>query len=314
MISVPGIPDFALWGGFILLILVFLFLDLFVFNKKHHVVTIKEALLWSLFWFSIAMIFNVFVWYKFGPESGLQFLTGYLIEEALSMDNLFVILVIMTAFKIAPKFQHRVLFWGIIGAIVFRGIMILAGAALVKKFDWIFYIFGIFIIYTGYKMLFKQQEDFNPHDSWIVKIVKKVFHVSRNHDTEHFFTMENGKRAVTLLFVALMVVEITDILFAFDSIPAIFAITTDPFIVFTSNIFAILGLRSLYFVIARAHDLFHYLNIGLAIILVFIGTKMLLHHEFDIPIGLSLGIVVGVLALSIIASIIHKKQAEAKKH
>lgn len=312
MVHIAGVDDIYLWGGFIALVGVFLYLDLFVFHKKQHSISIKEALIWTVVWFSLAMVFNLFIWYKFGHDAAAKFFTGYLIEKALSVDNLFVILMIFTAFKIKPIYHHKILFWGILGAIFFRGFMIWAGSALVSRFEWLLYIFGAFLVYTGIKMFKKKEDDFDPHDSWIVKTIKKFFHVSRKDDVHHFTIVENGRRGITMLFVALMVIEVTDIVFAFDSIPAIFAITTDPFLVFTSNIFAILGLRSLYFVIAKAHDMFHYLNIGLAFILSFIGVKMLIAHWIHIDIFVSLGIVVSVLALSIIFSVLNKNKLEQK--
>lgn len=313
MVVIPGVSPIIMWGGFILLILVFLLIDLGFFNKKNHVISIKEALLWTLVWFSLAMLFNLFVYLEFGTEPALQFFTGYLIEKSLSVDNLFVMLLIFTSFKIHAKYQHRILFWGILGALIMRGLMIGVGAALVAKFHWLLYIFGAFLIYAGIKMFMKKEDNFDPHEAWIVRFVHKFVPVSRKHKEDRFFTKENGRIAVTLAFMTLLVIEFTDLVFALDSIPAIFAITTDAYLVFTSNVFAILGLRSLYFVMARAHDLFHYLNIGLAVILIFIGLKMLLEKWVHISIFMSLGVVVLILAVSIIASVLHKPKKQHKK-
>lgn len=300
----------AAWVGFIILILILLVIDLAIFHKKNHAITIKEALAWTGVWFGLSLLFNSGILYFQGGEQAVFFLTGYLIEKALSVDNLFVMLVIFTALKIAPKYQHKVLFWGITTAIILRGIVIGVGAALIAKFSWILYLLGAFTVYLGIKLLFKDEEDFDPHDSFIVKTTKKIFHVSHNKDTHHFFVKEGEKLGITLLFIALVVIEFTDVAFAFDSIPAIFAITTDPFIVFTSNIFAILGLRSLYFVIAKTHEIFHYLNIGLGVILIFIGFKLFAEHWVNVPTWLSLVIVMCILICSMAASILHKKKKD----
>lgn len=307
MVTIPGVNPIFMWIGFILLILIFLFLDLGVFNKKSHSLTIKQALLWTLAWFIVAMLFNVFVYFEFGKDMALQFVTGYLIEKSLSVDNLFVILVIFTSFKVLPRYQHKVLFWGIVGALILRGIMIILGVALVSQFHWIFYIFGVFLIYAGIKMFYKDDNEFDPHNTFIVRTLKKFVPISRETDTSKFFIKKPGQKTeITILFVALLVIEFTDIIFAFDSLPAIFAISTDPFIIFTSNVFAILGLRSLYFVIAKAHDSFEYLNYGLGTILGFIGVKMLTADFIHISVEVSLLVVVTVLAISIISSILHK--------
>jgi tellurite resistance protein TerC len=307
-----------LWVGFVALVLAFLAIDLGVFHRKTHAVSIKEALTWAIVWFAAAMVFNALVWWQCGAQMGLEFFTGYIIEKSLSVDNLFVILLVFTAFGIPARLQHRVLFWGIMGALVMRGVLIGIGAALVARFDWVFYIFGAFLLWTGAKMLFQKEEKFNPDESWIVRSIRKVVPVT-GLKGERFFTRERGAFAVTVLFVALVVVEFTDLVFAFDSIPAIFAITGDPFIVFTSNVFAILGLRSLYFVIAKAHDMFSHLKTGLAFILLFIGAKLMVKDIYHVDIFVSLGIVLGVLALSIIASVFHfprmskEKQVKTRK-
>lgn len=307
MITIPGVDPLFMWIGFLLLVTIFLVIDLGVFNKKQHAVSVKEALIWTGIWITLALIFNFFVWIEWGSEIGLKFLAGYLLEKSLSIDNIFVIFLIFMSFKVEPKYQHRILFWGIVGAIVLRGLLILAGTTLVAKFHWIFYVFGVFLIYSGIHMVFKKDEDFDPHKSWIVRMLHKIVPVARKHEGKFF--VKHGKRtAVTVLFVSLLVIEFTDVVFAFDSIPAIFGITTDPFIVFTSNIFAILGLRSLYFVIAKIHDMFVFLQYGLAFILVFIGVKMILEEFIHISLGISLGVVFFTLFTSIVASIVFGKK------
>ena len=313
MVAIPGISPLFMWIGFTILVIIFLVLDLFVFNRKEHEVSIKEALIWAGIWFGLAMLFNLFLWLEFGAETGITFLGGYLLEKALSVDNLFVIFLIFVSFQVEKKYQHKILLWGIIGAIVLRGLFILIGTSLVERFDWIFYIFGIFLIYSGIMMFFKKEDDYDPHDSWIVKFLHKIVPVSRNHNGK-FFVKDKGKFAITILFVALIVVEITDVLFAFDSIPAICGITVDPYIVFTSNIFAILGLRSLYFVIAKIHDMFVYLGWGLAVILIFIGGKMIAEElGMHISMFLSLGVVFFILLISIVASLLFGKKALEKQ-
>jgi len=306
MVTIPGVDPIFMWIGFLILVGIFLVLDLGVFNKKQHEVSIKEALIWTGVWFSMAMLFNLFIYLEFGAEKGLTFLGGYLLEKSLSIDNIFIIFLIFTSFRVEKKYQHKILFWGILGAIILRGLLILLGTALVQKFEWIFYIFGAFLIYSAINMVIKKDEDFDPHESWIVRFIHKIVPVSKDHKNGKLFFKQNGKLTVTILFVALVVVEFSDVVFAFDSIPAIFGITTDPFIVFTSNIFAILGLRSLYFVIAKIHDMFVYLSYGLALILTFIGVKMLLMDFVHISIVLSLVVVFSILGLSILLSILFK--------
>ncbi len=307
------------WLAFLLFVVTMLFLDLKFFHKKTHEVGMKEALLWTLFWVCLALAFNVFIWLECGGQKGLEFLTGYLLEKSLSIDNLFVILLVFTSFNVPKMYQHRILFWGILGALVLRGILIIAGAALVSRFEWMFYIFGVILIWSGIKMFREDDEEFDHDKSFAVRIVRKIFPVQKGIKNEKFFTKINGKFAVTILFVALVVVEFTDVIFAFDSIPAIFAITTNPFIVFTSNVFAILGLRSLYFVIAKAHDMFAHLKTGLAIILLFIGVKLLIKHWYEIPTVVSLEVVLVILAVAIAYSIAensanHKKLLNKKGH
>jgi tellurite resistance protein TerC len=305
-----------MWIGFIAMVAIFLIIDLGVFNKKQHEVSVKEALIWTGVWFGLAMVFNLFLYLEFGSETALNFFGGYLLEKSLSIDNIFVIFLVFASFKIEKKYQHKILFWGIIGAIVLRGILILLGTALVERFEWVFYVFGAFLLYSAVQLVRKKDEEFDPHDSWIVKMIHKIVPVVKDHTDGKMIVKHNGKKAITILFVALIIVEFTDLVFAFDSIPAIFGITTDPFIVFTSNIFAILGLRSLYFVVAKVHDAFHYLNYGLAIILAFIGIKMIIANWVHISTMISLLVIFAVLAMAVLASLAlpqHKAVVATKK-
>jgi tellurite resistance protein TerC len=302
-----------LWIGFNLFICFLLFIDLKIFNRKPHEISIRESLIWSGIWIGISLLFNigVFVWY--GHESALQFFTGYLIEKSLSIDNLFVFLLLFSYFKVPPRYQHKVLFWGILGALVMRGLLIFLGAALVARFHWILYIFGLFLVVTGIKMAFqKEEKEVHPERNIVVRFFKKLFPVTAGYHEEKFFVKTGGKRYGTLLIIVLIVVETTDLLFAVDSIPAIFAITQDSFIIYTSNVFAILGLRSLYFALAGMMDLFYYLRHGLSLVLTFIGIKMLLMGYMNIPIGVALGIVGGVLFIAIVASIVRVKRQKRK--
>lgn len=312
MISLPGVDPLFMWVGFILLILVFLLIDLGIFHRRTHAVGIKEALIWAAVWFGLAMLFNAWIYFEFGQDIALQFFTGYLIEKSLSVDNLFVFLLIFTAFSIPAVYQHRILFWGILGAIIMRGLFIGLGSALIEHFEWVFYIFGAILIYGAYRMQFNKEEKFDPNASKIVWLVRKIIPVSPKIHGQRFFTKENGRFAITVLLLTLIVIELTDVVFAFDSIPAIFGITTDPFIVFTSNIFAILGLRSLYFVLAAIAGMFEYLKTGLAIILLFIGVKLLVRQVYHIPTMISLIVIVFVLTVSIVASIVRGKHKSTK--
>jgi len=313
MVAIPGVSPIFMWIGFLVLIAIFLTVDLGIFNKKKHEISVKEALIWTGVWFGLSMIFNIFIYYEFGTETALNFFGGYLLEKSLSVDNIFIIFLIFASFRIERKYQHEILFWGIIGAIFLRGLLILLGTALVDKFHWIFYIFGVLLIYSAIQMIAKKDDDFDPHESWIVRVIHKIVPVKKKHPKGELFTKENGRFAITILFVTLLVIEFVDVVFAFDSIPAIFGITTDPFIVFTSNIFAILGLRSLYFVIAKVHDLFHYLSYGLAMILTFIGIKMIIMDYLYISTMVSLIVVFSILALSVGASLVFPKKDEKFK-
>jgi len=304
---VPATP--LLYVIFTVFIIALLLVDLGLFQRKERDIKIKEALGWSAVWISLALAFNVGLYFWQGKDASLQFFTGYLIELSLSVDNLFVFLLIFMYFKVPTQYQHKVLFWGIIGAQVMRGLLIGLGVTLIMKFHWILYLFGIFLVFTGVKMAFQDEAaEVRPERNILVRMFKRFVPVTSGYHGARFFLKLDGRRYATLLFVVVLVVETTDLLFALDSIPAIFAITTDPFIVYTSNIFAILGLRSLYFALAGLMNLFHYLRIGLAIVLTFVGVKMLLAEVFPIPIVITLVIVGGVILLSVLASLIWPKE------
>lgn len=306
----------VVWGIFIAFIILFLALDLGVFNRNPHVIKTKEAAIWTTVWVTIALGFSGVIYWLFKdglienptdltPQLAvLKYITGYLIELSLSIDNVFVIAVIFSSFAIPKKYQHEVLFWGILGAIVFRALMIFFGVALINKFDWIIYVFGGFLLITAFRMLFHKEEKFDPKKSKIFRFLKKLFPISYKMDGDKFFIKRLGIRAATPLFVALIIIELTDILFALDSIPAILAITADPFIVFSSNILAILGLRSMYFLISRMLTKFRYINYSLVVILAFVGVKMILSHNIEIPEWLSLGVIGVSLGGGIIASLL----------
>jgi tellurite resistance protein TerC len=304
------------WIGFSAVVLALLAIDLGVVNRNAHVVSMKEAGRWSAFMVVLALAFNYGVFHYKGTEAGLQFLTGYLIELALSVDNIFVFVLIFAYFKVPPKYQHRVLFWGVLGALVMRGAMIGAGAILIAKFHWIIYVFGAFLVFTGIRMATHDELDIEPEANPALKLVRRFIPISPRYDGQKFFTFDTGKdgrlrRMATPLFVVLVLVETTDLIFAVDSIPAIFAITRDPFLVYTSNVFAILGLRSLYFLLAGVIDRFHYLKLGLSAVLVFIGLKMLVTAwGLHVPIGLSLGVVGALLGASVVLSLMFPRAAE----
>jgi tellurite resistance protein TerC len=300
----------VLWAVFATAVLFMLFLDLFVFNRKAHEIKIKEALIWSVVWISVSLIFNLAVYLEAGPEKALNFFTGYLIEKTLSMDNIFVFLLIFNYFKVPGKYQHKILFWGILGALVIRGIFIVAGITLIERFHWMIYVFGVFLVFTGIKMAFKKDEEIDPSKNPVFKLCRKFMPLTEDYHEGHFFVKKDKRLWMTPLFMTLLIVETTDVVFAVDSIPAILAITTDPFIVYSSNIFAILGLRAMYFALAAMVDLFHYLQHGLSLILVFIGVKMLLGSIYKIPVGMTLGIVALILAISVIASILRKQRSK----
>lgn len=303
--------------GFVAFVMAMLALDLGVFHKNSHTVSFKEATLWSIAWMTLALCFNAGLYYyslaKFpdpmiAKQVGLEFLTGYVIEKALSVDNIFVFVIVFSFFSIPPKYQHRVLFFGILGALVFRAIFIALGSVLMQ-YKAVVILFGVFLLITGIKMMFQPEKEMDPSKNWVIRWMKKFIPISHKLDGDHFFTMENGKRMATPLFVALIFLEFTDVIFAVDSVPAIFAITKEPLIVFSSNIFAILGLRSLYFLLAGVVDKFHLLKYGLAAVLVFVGLKMVwLNEAFDghFPIGWSLALIALFIGGSIVASLMIK--------
>jgi len=313
------------WVGFNLLVLTLLALDLGVFHREAHEVSLREAAIWSVVWIALAMTFNMglyLFWDQIMPNSGLSandaglaFLTGYLIEKALSVDNIFVFVLIFSYFAVPAKYQHRVLFWGILGALIMRGTMIAAGAALIKQFHWIIWVFGVFLIFTGIRMATSQDEQIEPEKNPVVRMFRRFMPISDRYDGQKFLTRQNGILMATPLLLVLVMVETTDLIFAFDSIPAIFAVTQDPFIVYTSNVFAILGLRALYFVLAGVVHLFHYLKLGLSVVLSFVGIKMLLPDlsaaligvSWKIPTAVSLGVVATIIGVSIVASLIRAR-------
>ncbi len=298
-----------LWIGFNVFVLFMLALDLGVFHRKAHIVSFKESIAWTVVWVALAMLFNLGVWHYAGSEKGIEFLTGYVIEKSLSVDNVFVFALLFSYFAVPPLYQHKVLFWGILGALIMRAIMIALGAALITKFIWIIYVFGAFLILTGIKMIFKREEQIHPENNPLVRWFKRLMPVTADYRADKFFVREHGIRHATPLFVVLLLVEFSDVIFAVDSIPAIFAVTKDPFIVYTSNIFAILGLRSLYFALAGVMDKFHFLKIGLGVVLTFVGVKMLLGHtEWKIDTHLSLGVIIAIITGSIVASLMWPKK------
>lgn len=302
-----------LWIIFGVFITGILVLDLGVFNRRSHAVKIKEALIWSAVWIASALLFNVGIYFLRGPDAGLKFLTGYLIEKSLSVDNLFVFLLIFSYFRVPSLYHHKILFWGILGALLMRLLFILAGITLINKFHWAIYLFGAFLIYTSIHMAIHKDEEIHPEKNLILKLFRRFFPVREGYDDGKFFCKKNGTYLATTLFVVLLVVESSDVMFAMDSIPAILAITTDPFLVYTSNIFAILGLRSLYFALAALMKLFHYLHYGLSVVLCFIGIKMILSDLYEIPVVIALSVVAIILFISVIASIIWPAKAETPK-
>lgn len=300
------------WAAFGIFMVVMLVLNLGVFHRNAHEVKIRESLIWSGVWISLALLFNLIVYFWRGPKTALEFLTGYLIEYSLSIDNLFVFLMLFSYFRVPTIYQHRVLLWGIVGAIIMRAVFIATGVTLIHKFHWLIYIFGAFLIITGIKMALGKEEEVHPETNPVIKGLRRFLPITDKYEDGKFFVLKNSRYFATLLFIVLVTVETTDIIFAFDSVPAILAITTDPFVVFTSNIFAILGLRSLFFALSGIMQLFHYLNYGLSVILVFVGIKMLLGEIYKIPIGIALGVVAGILAISVLASIALPRKTEIK--
>jgi tellurite resistance protein TerC len=302
-----------LWIGFNVFVLAMLALDLGVFHRKAHVVTFKESIAWTVVWVALALLFNLGVARFMGSQKALEFFTGYLIEKSLSVDNVFVFALLFSYFAVPTVYQHKVLFWGIIGALVMRAVMIALGARLITEFAWVVYLFGAFLILTGIKMIVKRETEIHPERNPVVRLFKRIMPVTGDYRGGKFFVRENGLLMATPLFVVLLLVEFSDLIFAVDSIPAIFAVTTDPFIVYTSNVFAILGLRSLYFALAGVMDKFHYLKIGLGVVLSFVGVKMLLAHSpWKIDTLVSLGVIVAILAASVIASLVWPKSSAPK--
>jgi tellurite resistance protein TerC len=294
----------ALWVGFTLFVLAMLALDLGVFNRRAHVVRTGEALVWTMVWIGLALLFGVGVYVWSGADHALEFLTGYLIEKALSVDNLFVFLVLFSFFGVPEKLQHRVLYWGILGALVTRAIFIVVGSALLQRFHWVMYIFGGFLVITGAKLLLQRKGEVHPERNLLFRVLRRLIPSVSTYREAHFVVVENGRRYATPLLLVLVAIESSDIIFAVDSIPAVFAITTDPFIVYTSNVFAVLGLRALYFVLSQMMGRFHYLQVGLALVLAFIGAKMLLVSVYKLPIAISLGVIAGLILAAIVASLI----------
>ncbi len=304
-----------LWIGFNAFVLAMLALDLGVFHRKSHTVSLRESLTWTVVWVGLAMLFNGGVWYYAGSTKALEFFTGYVIEKSLSVDNVFVFALLFSYFAVPPLHQHKVLFWGILGALLMRAAMIFAGVALIERFAWIIYVFGGFLILTGLKMIFKREEEIHPERNPVVRAFKRLMPVTSDYRDSHFFVRENGVRHATPLFVVLLLIEVSDLIFAVDSIPAIFAVTQDPFIVYTSNVFAILGLRSLYFALAGVMNKFHYLKIGLGVVLAFVGVKMLLAHTpWKLDTLVSLGVIVVILTVSVIWSLASPKTAIKSAH
>jgi tellurite resistance protein TerC len=318
------------WVGFLLLISLLLALDLGVFHRKMHRIKTREAILWTIFWIFLALLFDVFIFYSYhyhwlgigeslhhlqsGEDAALKYFTGYIIEKSLSLDNIFVIAMIFAYFHVQALYQHRVLYWGILGALIMRGVMIIAGIALINKFYWMIYLLGILLIFTALRMLLTRKETIDPDKNLLVQLARKIYPVTKGYEGSKFFSRVGNRRAITPLFLVLLIIESTDVLFAVDSIPAIFAITTDPYIVFTSNVFAILGLRALYFALASMMERFRYLKLSLVFVLAYVGVKMLLSHVYKIPTLISLGIIIVFLSVGIIASIFasHREKKSVK--
>lgn len=296
-----------LWIGFHVFVFIMLILDIGVFHRRSHEVSVKEALLWSLLWVSLALAFNIGIWYYSTPQRALEFATGYIIEKSLSVDNLFVFLALFKYFKVPAKYQHKVLFWGIIGALLLRAVFIVGGVALIDNFHYIIYVFGLFLVYTGFRLFTNKDEHIEPEKNPVLKLLRRYMPVTNEYHEDKFFIKKIGRTIATPLFVVLVLIETTDVIFAVDSIPAVLAISSDQFIVYTSNIFAILGLRTLYFALAGVIHVFHYLNAGMSIILMFIGCKMLLADVYKLPIEIALGVIVLILLGSVVLSLLKPK-------
>lgn len=301
------------WVFFNLFVLLMLALDLGVFHRKVHAITVREALIWSAVWIGLSLAFNGILYFWLGAGPAMEFFTGYVIEKSLSVDNIFVIVLIFSFFKVPAELQHRVLFWGILGALVMRGAFIGLGAALLHHFEWVIYLFGGFLVFTGIKMATQKDEVFKPEESVIMRLVHRVMPISAEYDGKKFFTKMNGRIAATPLFLVLLIVETTDLIFAVDSIPAIFAVTRNSFIVYTSNVCAILGLRSLYFALAGMMSKFVFLKLGLSAVLSFVGLKMLVSGFWKMPTLASLAVIVGILTITIIASVISSRRTASRE-
>ena len=298
-----------LWVGFNVLVLIMLVIDLGIFHRKSHVVSFRESVIWTCVWVGLALIFNAGLWHYAGPQKALAFFTGYIIEKSLSLDNVFVFALIFSYFAVPLRFQHKVLFWGILGALAMRAVMITVGANLIERFTWLIYLFGAFLVLTGIKMILRRNQAFDPAQNQLVRWVRKLVPVTAEYADDKFFVKRNGVRMATPLFLVLVLVELSDLIFAVDSIPAIFAVTTDTFIIYTSNVFAILGLRSLYFALAGMIEQFHYLKLGLGIVLTFVGLKSIVAHTpWKIDTSVSLCVIVLVLAASVVASLLRSRR------
>jgi tellurite resistance protein TerC len=297
-----------MWIAFAVIMTVMFVLDLFVFNRKSHEIKFREALTWTVVWIGLAMLFNAGVWYVLGSAKALEFFTGYIIEESLSVDNLFVFIMIFSYFKVPRALQPKILKWGIIGALVMRGIFIMVGIGLIERFHWMVYVFGVVLIYTGFKMAFGGDEEVHPENNPMVRLVRRFVPITKRARGDRFFIKRRGIWAATPLFLTLVVVESSDVIFAVDSIPAVLAVTHDPFIVYSSNIFAIMGLRSLYYLLAHVMEMFTHLKLGVSVILAFVGAKMLLSNVVEIPLVLSLGVIIGALTISILTSVLLTKK------
>ena len=299
-----------MWVAFNVFVLAMLAVDLGVVHRRAHEVTLKEALVWSGIWVALALLFALGVYVWDGSQPALEFLTGYLIEKSLSVDNIFVFVLIFSYFKVPARYQHKVLFWGILGALVMRAIFIFAGIALLQQLHWIIYVFGALLILTGIKMATEKDKEIHPDKNPVLKLFRRLVPVTEDYHADHFFVKQAGHYAATPLFIVLLVVETTDVIFAVDSIPAILGITVDPFLVYTSNVFAILGLRALYFALAGVMQLFHYLHYGLSAILVFVGAKMLLADVYKLPVGVALGVIAGILLMAVLVSVMRPRQRD----
>jgi tellurite resistance protein TerC len=302
------------WIAFNIFVLFMLMLDLGVFHKKDHAISIKESIVWSIIWIIVAMLFNLGVYFFAGSQKAMEFLACYIVERSLSVDNIFVFILIFSYFRIEAKYQYKILFWGILGALIMRAAFILAGVSLIHKFHWLIYLFGAFLVYVGFKLAFESDVEVHPEKNPVLNLFKKFFPLSHEHDGGKFFIQREGRRLATPLLLVLIVVETTDIVFAVDSIPAALAITLNSFTIYSANVFAILGLRAMYFALAGCMDMFKYLNYGLAVVLSFVGAKMLLTDIYPISINISLVIIAVILSIAIVASIISARREKMQKH